>query len=142
MDRVLLAIESLHVSYSTRSGDIPAVVDCSLRVQQGECVGLVGESGCGKTTVALAIMRYLGGNGHQMMEHGTGAEVFAAPYHPYTEALLLPFLRLIRCSSDRTSSSKDPYRASSIPPGAARSSPAVRVSSACCARQNVRLCNR
>ena len=59
----LLAIEGLHVSYSTREGDVPAVVDCSLRVQQGECVGLVGESGCGKTTVALAIMHYLGANG-------------------------------------------------------------------------------
>jgi peptide/nickel transport system ATP-binding protein len=58
----LLTIEGLHVSYSTHEGGIPAVVDVSLSLQQGECVGLVGESGCGKT-MALAIMRYLGANG-------------------------------------------------------------------------------
>src|SRR4029453_10683491 len=59
----LLTIEDVHVSYSTREGAVPAVVDVSLALQQGECVGLVGESGCGKTTVALGIMRYLGANG-------------------------------------------------------------------------------
>src|SRR5712691_3683744 len=63
MDTPLLTVEDLHVSYSTREGDVPAVVDVSLSLQQGECIGLVGESDSGKTTVALAIMRYLGANG-------------------------------------------------------------------------------
>jgi ABC-type dipeptide/oligopeptide/nickel transport system ATPase component len=36
----LLTIEGLHVSYSTREGDVPAVVDVSLSLQQGECVAL------------------------------------------------------------------------------------------------------
>ena len=56
----LLEIENLSISYFTRSGEIPAVVDFNLTLQAGEAVGLVGESGCGKSTVAMAVMRYLG----------------------------------------------------------------------------------
>ncbi len=62
-DGPLLEIENLCISYYTRAGEIPAVVDFSLTLDAGESVGLVGESGCGKSTVAMAIMRYMGGNG-------------------------------------------------------------------------------
>ncbi|MDD9907845.1 MAG: ABC transporter ATP-binding protein [Rhodospirillaceae bacterium] len=59
----ILEIEDLCVSYFSRAGEIPAIVDFSLQLAPGESVGLVGESGCGKSTVAMAIMRYLGTNG-------------------------------------------------------------------------------
>ncbi len=59
----ILECRDLCISYFTRAGEIPAVVDFNLKVMPGEAVGIVGESGCGKSTVALAIMRYLGGNG-------------------------------------------------------------------------------
>ena len=42
---------------------MPAVYDFNLTVNPGEAVGIVGESGCGKSTVALAIMQYMGKNG-------------------------------------------------------------------------------
>jgi ABC-type multidrug transport system fused ATPase/permease subunit len=56
----VLGVQGLCISYYTRAGEIPAVVDFNLRTQPGETVGLVGESGCGKSTVAMAIMQYLG----------------------------------------------------------------------------------
>ena len=59
----LLEIEDLCLSYYTRAGEIPAVIDFSLSMKAGESVGLVGESGCGKSTVAMGIMRYMGNNG-------------------------------------------------------------------------------
>ncbi len=59
----VLDIQNLHISYYTRAGEIPAVMDFSLTVHAGESVALVGESGCGKSTVAMGIMRYLGKNG-------------------------------------------------------------------------------
>ena len=62
-NQVVLNIQNLDISYYTRAGEIPAVVDFSLEVKYGETIGLVGESGCGKSTVAMAIMQYLGHNG-------------------------------------------------------------------------------
>ncbi len=62
-DMPVLECEDLSISYFTRRGEVPAVVDFNLKLFEGESVGLVGESGCGKSTVALAILRYLGNNG-------------------------------------------------------------------------------
>jgi peptide/nickel transport system ATP-binding protein len=59
----ILEIENLSISFFTRAGEIPAVMDFSCTVMPGEAMGLVGESGCGKSTVALGIMRDLGNNG-------------------------------------------------------------------------------
>ncbi len=59
----VLVCKNLNISYYTRAGEIPAVVDFSLTVNPGETIGIVGESGCGKSTVAMAIMQYMGANG-------------------------------------------------------------------------------
>lgn len=59
----ILEIDNLSISFFTRAGEIPAVMDFSTSVMPGEAVGLVGESGCGKSTVALGVMQDLGVNG-------------------------------------------------------------------------------
>jgi len=59
----ILEIDKLSISFFTRLFEIPAVMDFSVAVQPGEAVGLVGESGCGKSTVALGVMQDLGQNG-------------------------------------------------------------------------------
>ena len=63
MTQPILEINDLSISYFTRAGEAPAVRDFSLTINPGESVALVGESGCGKSTVAMGIMRYLGRNG-------------------------------------------------------------------------------
>jgi len=57
-----LRIEGLTVSYVRRGRRLSVLADVSLGIQPGEAYGLVGESGCGKTTVAMAVMRYLAPN--------------------------------------------------------------------------------
>ncbi|CAN5445442.1 ABC transporter ATP-binding protein [soil metagenome] len=59
----VLECKNVSISYYTRAGEVPAVYDFNLTVNPGEAVGIVGESGCGKSTVALAIMQYMGKNG-------------------------------------------------------------------------------
>ena len=53
----LLRVNSLRVSFITRAGKIQAINDVSFEVKAGETFGLVGETGCGKSQTALAVMR-------------------------------------------------------------------------------------
>jgi len=56
----ILKIEDLAISYETRRGDVNAVRDVSFDIHRGEAYGIVGESGCGKSTVAFGIVNFLG----------------------------------------------------------------------------------
>ena len=59
----LLRIQDLHTQFETKQGTVRAVDGLSLDLYEGEVLGLVGESGCGKTMTALSIMGLLPGNG-------------------------------------------------------------------------------
>ena len=62
-NNTVLDVENLQISYETRKGDVEAIQGVSFRVREGETVGLVGESGCGKSTIAFGIVNFLGSNG-------------------------------------------------------------------------------
>jgi peptide/nickel transport system ATP-binding protein len=62
-DAPILECRNLSIAYASRGGLVPAVVDFNLALMPGEAHGLVGESGCGKSSIALAIMRHLGKSG-------------------------------------------------------------------------------
>jgi peptide/nickel transport system ATP-binding protein len=53
----LLRLENLSVTYRTEEGPLPAVRDVDLVVDRGEVVGVAGESGCGKSTIASTVLR-------------------------------------------------------------------------------------
>ncbi len=59
----LLSIQNLRVDYRTTAGTLTVLPDFSLDIEPGERFGLVGESGCGKTTLLMAMLGYMGRNG-------------------------------------------------------------------------------
>jgi peptide/nickel transport system ATP-binding protein len=59
----ILSVRDLNITYHTREGTLPAVRHVSFEVNPGEIVGIAGESGCGKSTVASAILGLLPPNG-------------------------------------------------------------------------------
>ena len=58
-DAPIIQLENLAVTFHTPRGPFRAVRSASLEIARGEVLGLVGESGCGKSTVAFAMMNYL-----------------------------------------------------------------------------------
>ena len=79
----LVAVRDLRVYFRIRQGWVRAVDGVNLSIDRGETVGLVGESGCGKTTLAYAITQLLPSNAHIL-----GGQVIWEPegkLYPYRE---------------------------------------------------------
>jgi peptide/nickel transport system ATP-binding protein len=72
MDIDLLSVRDVSVSFSTESGTARVLDSVSLTLRRGEIMGLVGESGCGKTTLARTILGALPPNARS----GSTAAIF------------------------------------------------------------------
>jgi oligopeptide/dipeptide ABC transporter ATP-binding protein len=59
MNDILLQIKNLHTQFKTEDGLVEAVSGVDLTIRRGQTIGLVGESGCGKSVTALSIMRLI-----------------------------------------------------------------------------------
>lgn len=64
MTEPILHVDDLTMHYTTRAGDVSAVDNVSFSLVKGESLGLVGESGCGKTSVAICLLKLLPDNAH------------------------------------------------------------------------------
>ena len=101
-DHPLLQVQGLTKRFSLRKsglfgggggGEVLAVDDVSLHVRRGECLGLVGESGCGKTTLSKMIMRALKPDEGAIVFNDGGAPVDLVRL---SERQLLPYRRKIQ----------------------------------------------
>lgn len=119
----LLRVSNLQTQFTMRSGLVTAVDDVSFEINPGECVGLVGESGCGKSTTGLSIMRLLPPNGRissgsvellgrdlaalseKQMHAVRGNEVALIPQDPMTS--LNPTMRIGRQITEAVSLHRD-----------------------------------
>ena len=58
----VLNVENLTMHYTTRAGEVSAVNNVSFSLERGKSMGLVGESGCGKTSIAISLLKLLPDN--------------------------------------------------------------------------------
>ena len=68
MTEHVLRVENLTMHYKTRAGEVSAVDNVTFALRKGESMGLVGESGCGKTSVAATLLKLLPENA--LIKHG------------------------------------------------------------------------
>ncbi|MFN2159690.1 MAG: ABC transporter ATP-binding protein [Anaerolineales bacterium] len=62
MTDTVLNVKDLTMHYTTRAGEVSAVNDVSFSLEKGQSMGLVGESGCGKTSIAISLLKLLPDN--------------------------------------------------------------------------------
>lgn len=82
-NKPMLEVKHLSKSYSIKKGGlfasedakVLAVDDVSFHIERGECLGLVGESGCGKTTTSKVLMRALGPDSGEVLFNDRGNQV-------------------------------------------------------------------
>ncbi len=79
----LLTVENLRTHFKLESGWVKAVDGVSFRLDDGEALGLAGESGCGKTTTALSLVRLLPSNAR--IRKGSSIDLFGIDLVPKTE---------------------------------------------------------
>ena len=79
----LLVVENLRTHFKLQSGWVQAVDGVSFRLNDGEALGLAGESGCGKTTTALSLVRLLPSNAR--IRKGSSIKLFGIDLVPKTE---------------------------------------------------------
>jgi oligopeptide/dipeptide ABC transporter ATP-binding protein len=79
----LLTVENLRTHFKLESGWVKAVDGVSFRLNDGEALGLAGESGCGKTTTALSLVRLLPANAR--IRKGSRIDLFGIDLVPKTE---------------------------------------------------------
>ena len=87
----MLTIDNLHVALDAETGIVRAIDGLSLALQRGETFALVGESGCGKSMTALALMRLLPENGAitggEISVKNSTPEQFADDFKPEFEVV-------------------------------------------------------
>ena len=74
-EKILLEIKNLSKTYESGDTKVKALADVSLTVYEGETVGIVGESGCGKTTLGRCVVRGIDATSGQVLFHTREDEV-------------------------------------------------------------------
>ena len=62
MDNILLYVKNLGIKFNTNDGVFKAVNNISFKINKGESIGIIGESGCGKSVTAMSILKLLQNN--------------------------------------------------------------------------------